>query len=377
MGTEWTSEQRQRFREALRGWYERQRRQLPWRQTDDPYKIWVSEIMLQQTQVATAQPYYERFIAAYPTVHDLAAAPIDDVLKLWEGLGYYARARNLHRAAQTIVEAYDGQLPASRDELLQLPGIGPYTVGAILSIAFGQPEPALDGNVRRVMSRLLLIEEDPRRPAVERAILDELRELISTDAPADFNQALMELGATICVAKSPRCLICPVLEHCQAQAAGRQFDVPVTPKRSSRPHHHVAVGLIWHENRLLISRRPSEGLLGGLWELPGGKQETDESLEGGLRREIAEELGIDVAVDRHLVTVEHGYSHFSVTLHAFQCRWLSGEPTNLAVNDWAWVPFDRLRDYPLPRGTTKILDALASDQKREEEERQDHLQEEE
>lgn len=357
-------------------WYERHRRHLPWRQTDDPYKIWVAEIMLQQTQVATAQPYYERFIAGYPTVHHLAAAPIDDVMKLWEGLGYYARARNLHRAAQMIVEDYDGQLPRSREELLKIPGIGPYTVGAILSIAFGQPEPALDGNVRRVMSRLLLIEDNPRRPAIEREILDELQQLVSTDAPADFNQALMELGATVCVSKSPRCLICPVVEHCQAQAAGRQFDLPVKPKRQSRPHRHVAVGFIWRDDHLLISRRPSDGLLGGLWELPGGKQETDESLEDCLRREAREELGIEVAVDRHLVTVEHGYSHFSVTLHAFECRWLSGEPQNIETSDYAWIPFEQLRNYPLPRGTTKILDALASDQERKEENRQNELEQE-
>ena len=366
MRTAWTADRRRRFRDALLHWYERHRRDLPWRQTDDPYKIWVSEIMLQQTQVTTAQPYYERFISAYPTVHDLAAAPIDDVLKLWEGLGYYARARNLHRAAQTIVADHGGRLPRSREELLKIPGIGPYTVGAILSIAFGQPEPALDGNVRRVMSRLLLIEEDPRRPAAEREILDQLQQLVSTEVPADFNQALMELGATICVSKSPRCLICPVVEHCEAQAAGRQFDLPVKPRRPSRPHHHVAVGFVWHDDRVLISRRPSDGLLGGLWELPGGKQEANESLEDCLRREIAEELGVEVAVDRHLVTVEHGYSHFSVTLHAFACRWLSGEPQNIETNDWTWVPLGNLRDYPLPRGTTKILDALASDQERKE-----------
>jgi len=369
-----TSDRRRQFTDDLLAWYERHRRDLPWRQTDDPYKIWVSEIMLQQTQVATAQPYYERFIEAYPTVHVLAAAPIDDVLKLWEGLGYYARARNLHRAAQIVVEEYGGQLPQSRDELLKIPGIGPYTVGAILSIAFGQPEPVLDGNVRRVMSRLLLIEDDPRRPQVEREILDELRQLISTDAPADFNQALMELGATICVSKSPRCLICPVARECQALAAGRQFDLPLKPKRPSRPHHHVAVGLIWRNDWLLISRRPSDGLLGGLWELPGGKQEGNESLEECLRREVGEELGIEVAVDRHLVTVEHGYSHFSVTLHAFECRWLSGTPKNRETSDYAWIPFENLRDYPLPRGTTKILDALASDQEREQEERQDDLE---
>ena len=369
-----TAADRRQFTQDLLAWYRRHRRDLPWRGTGDPYRIWVSEVMLQQTQVATAQPYYERFVAAYPTVHDLAAAPVDDVLKLWEGLGYYARARNLHRAAQIVVDEYDGKLPPSRDELLNIPGIGPYTVGAILSIAFGRPEPALDGNVRRVMSRVLLIDDDPRRPRVERGILDELRRLISTDAPADFNQALMELGATICVAKSPRCLICPVARYCRAQAVGRQSDLPVKRKRPSRPHHHVAVGFIWRDNQLLISRRPSDGLLGGLWELPGGKQASDETLEDCLRREIAEELGIDVAVDRHLVTVEHGYSHFSVTLHAFECRWRSGEPRALATSDWAWVSYGQLRDYPLPRGTTKILDALASDQERKEEERQDHLE---
>jgi len=370
-----TPDQRQRFTDNLLTWYERHRRDLPWRRTDDPYKIWVSEIMLQQTQVATAQPYYERFIAAYPTVYDLAAAPIDEVLKRWEGLGYYARARNLHRAAQIVVEDHGGQLPRMRDELLKLPGIGPYTVGAILSIAFGQPEPALDGNVRRVMSRVLLIEDDPTRPAAEREMLAELRQLIATEAPDDFNQGLMELGGAVCVSRSPRCLICPVSEQCAARAANRQNELPVKHKRRTRPHHHVAVGVIWHDGQILIGRRPSEGLLGGLWELPGGKQTPDESLAACLRREVREELGIEIAVDRHLVTVEHGYSHFSVTLHAFEGQWQSGEPQAIATSDYAWIPWDDLRDYPLPRGTTKILDALAttSDQEREEEERQDGL----
>ena len=358
MGRALTPTERQRFPGDLLAWYERHRRELPWRRTSDPYKIWVSEIMLQQTQVSTAQPYYERFIAAYPTVHDLAAAPLDDVLKLWEGLGYYARARNLHRAAQIVVEDHEGQLPRSREELLTIPGIGPYTVGAILSIAFGQPEPALDGNVRRVMSRVLLIEDDPQRPQAEREILNELRQLISAEAPADFNQALMELGATLCTPTSPKCLICPVSDPCQARKAGRQSELPVKRKRASRPHHHVAVGFIWHDDRLLISRRPSDGLLGGLWELPGGKQDANETLADALRREAQEELGIEIAVDRHLVTVEHGYSHFSVTLHAFECRWLSGEPRNRETSDHAWVPSEKLREYPLPRGTTKILDAL-------------------
>ena len=261
-------------RSALLAWYRTHRRDLPWRNTGDPYAVWVSEIMLQQTQVATAVPYFERWMARFPTVAALAAAPLEGVLHCWQGLGYYARARNLHRAAQAVMADHSGRLPVTRDELLRLPGIGPYTAGAVASIAFGEAVPAVDGNVRRVLARLYAIEDDLAQPAAQARIWalaeDLVRSIAPTAAPGEFNQALMELGSTVCTPKAPRCLACPLQRHCLAYQTDRVAMIPRPARRTVQRAAH-AFAIVLHDEssgEVLVARRPGTGLLGGLWEFP-------------------------------------------------------------------------------------------------------------
>ncbi len=342
-------------------WADRAPRNFPWRQNRDPYVVWVSETMLQQTQIATVIPYLERWLERFPNVETLAAASLEDVLKLWEGLGYYARARNLHKAARIIVEKHGGRIPADRQALLALPGIGPYTAGAILSMAFGQDEPVLDGNVRRVLCRVFGIEEDPRRTAVERRLWNLARALIVPGRAREINEALMDLGREVCTPRRPDCHRCPVADLCVAHARGQEERLPVRVPRRKVPHYTVTAGVIWNEEgKILLAQRPHDGLLGGLWEFPGGKVEPGETLEECLQRELREELGIEVEVKDPVGAVDHAYSHFRITLHAFHCRHVAGEPRAIGVADWRWVRPEEIRQYPLSRADVKIVELLES-----------------
>ncbi len=343
----------------LLDWWHAHRRDLPWRRTADPYAVWVSEIMLQQTRVATADAFFERFLRRFPTVDALADAPLDDVLKAWEGLGYYSRARNLHRAARRVVDDFQGRLPRDVDALRRLPGIGPYTAGAIASIAFGLDEPVLDGNVVRVLARLWRIEDDPRQTQTRHRLWDIARELVPPGQAGLFNQALMDLGATVCTPRSPSCLACPVGEHCLALAAGCQERLPVKPPKARLPHHDIAAGVIWKSGRVLIDRRRAEGLLGGLWEFPGGKRQAGESLEDALLREVREEVGIDIDVARPMTTVRHAYSHFRITLHAFHARHRAGRARPIACDAVKWVRPSGLGRYAFPKANHPLLAMLA------------------
>lgn len=343
----------------LLAWYDRVAADLPWRRTHDPYRVWLSEIMLQQTQVETVIPYYERFLAAFPTVETLANAPLDDVLKHWEGLGYYSRARNLHRAAQRVAREMDGQFPATAEALEQLPGIGRYTAGAISSIAFGQRAPVLDGNVIRVFARLTDLNDDVTQNAVKIKLWELAEEWLPAERAGDYNQALMELGRTVCKPRNPLCSVCPVQSHCVAFANGTQNERPVKAKKAPTPHYDVAAGVIWNENnQLLIAQRPLDGLLGGLWEFPGGKQEPSETLPECLKRELREELAIEVEVEDLFTVVHHGFTHFRITLHAFMCRYRSGEPQKIGVHDWAWVDVSNLERYSFGKADREIIAAL-------------------
>jgi A/G-specific adenine glycosylase len=347
------------FRTDLLRWYEAEKRDLPWRLTDDPYAIWVSEVMLQQTRVDTVRPYYERFLSRYPTVEALADAPLDDVLKTWEGLGYYSRARNLHRAARELVEKHDGALPDDHQALLQVPGIGPYTAAAVASIAYNRPHPVLDGNVIRVLCRLFRIESDPRSGSSRRRLRELAEELLHPQRASDFNQALMELGACICLPQKPLCSRCPVSPYCQAFKELKDPSVlPKKVKRKPLPHHTIAVGLIWNDGKLLIDQRPEDSMLGGLWEFPGGKVEPGETLEECLAREVREELGIEIEVEEPFVTVKHSYSHFRITLHSFHCRYLGGQPQPKQVADWRWVRLSDLSKFAFPKANKRVLQAL-------------------
>lgn len=340
-------------------WYGRVRRDLPWRRTRDPYHIWVAEVMLQQTQVATVIPYYERFLARFPTVEALAAALLDEVLKLWEGLGYYARARHLHTAARTVVAKYDGQVPDAMGDLLSLPGVGPYTAGAILSMAYGQDAPALDGNVRRVLSRLFAVEEDVAQGAGQRRLWALAEELLPPGQAGDLNQALMDLGATVCTPRTPLCGACPLVEDCQAHRLGQEERFPVRRQRHPLPHYEVAAGVVWNgDGRFLIAQRPLDGMLGGLWEFPGGTREEGETLQDCLRRELVEELDIEVAVGDLLTVVQHAYTHFRITMHAFHCQLVAGQPRALGCADWRWISLDDVPRFAFSAADHQIIAAL-------------------
>lgn len=354
-----TDTQRRLFRDNLVDWYLDVKREMPWRKTDDPYRIWVAEVMLQQTRVDQARPYYERFVEAFPTVEELADAELDEVLNLWEGLGYYSRARYLHRAAQKVVDEFDGQVPDTYDAIRELPGIGPYTAAAVLSIAFGKPHGVLDGNVTRVLTRAFTVEDDATKSATKRQLQALADTLIDPDRPGAFNQAMMELGATLCTPRSPTCSECPIQPGCQAYAEDTQENYPVMPENKPVPHHDIAVALIFNDaGELLIQRRPEDAMLGGLWEFPGGKQEDDEALAETCRRECREELGVEVEIDGAFYTLSHAYSHFKITLHAFRCRIAEGTPTPRMDQPLRWASVEELDDYAFPRANRQLIEEL-------------------
>lgn len=348
----------------LINWFDNQAADLPWRQTQNPYHIWLSEIMLQQTQVATVIPYYERFLKRFPQIADLAAAPPDDLMKMWEGLGYYSRARNLQAAAQQVMADYNGQLPQTAADLRQLKGIGPYTAGAIASIAFGEKVPVVDGNVIRVFSRIFNIDDDVRQQSTKNQIWElayALMPAVPEGKAGDYNQALMELGREICKPRSPLCSQCPVSAHCEAFQAGVQNERPVKSKKAPVPHYDVTCGLIRNENEdLLITRRPDDKLLGGLWEFPGGKLEVGETLQECLARELKEELAIDVNVGAFFMQVKHGFTHFKITLHAFECTLKPSSPAPHChdCTEFQWVPVNQLTDFAFAKADRTIIAEL-------------------
>lgn len=351
------------FSTRLLKWYAKHKRALPWRKTRDPYRIWLAEILLQQTRVEAVIPYYAKFLARFPDVFALAHAPLDDVLKTWEGAGYYARARNLHRAAQVVVEKYRGRFPREIREIRELPGIGRYTAGAIASIAFGADEPVVDGNVTRVLCRYFGIRDDPKASATQERLWKIAADLLPKGRAREFNQALMELGATICAPKNPRCLSCPAQKNCLARADGLQNVLPVKRAKQELPHKIIAAGVIWKRDRfqrrkLLIQQRLNEGLLGGLWEFPGGKWERGETLEECVARECREELGLEVRVGEKIIAVDHAFSHFSITLHAFHCAYISGRVKLASAQKFKWVAPRELEQYAFPAANKKIIAAL-------------------
>lgn len=401
---------KERFSEPLLHWYRMVRRDLPWRRSRDPYHIWISEIMLQQTRVETVIPYYNRFMEMFPTVDKLAYAPEEQVLKAWEGLGYYSRARNLQTAAREVVELHGGVVPDTLEDVLGLRGVGPYTAGAILSIAYNKPEPAVDGNVMRVLSRYLELDEDIAKPATRIGIEKLAKQLIPEGAAGDFNQALMELGATICTPKSAHCLPCPVMEHCGARLAGRVDELPVKTKAKPPRPEHRAVALIEgageNTGRVLIRQRPTEGLLARLWELPhvqlpqgwsaaagGGSP----ALDGGdgayaharameaLAEGLAAAAGITVVPGDWLMHAEHVFSHIVWDMEVYRCRLAPGSLPGAALTaaarpaltaepraayaaagpavdqglppGYRWMDFGEMGQYAFPNVFLRILEA--------------------
>ena len=348
------------FRCTLLDWYGEHKRDLPWRRTRDPFAVWVSEIMLQQTRVDQVRPYYERFMDRFPTVEHLGKAPLDDVLKAWEGMGYYARARNLHRAARRVVDEYGGQIPDDPARISDLAGIGPYTAAAISSIAFGRDCPVVDGNVVRVLSRLFHLTGNPATSAARKKIDGLAGRLLARGRAGDFNQAMMELGATICTPRQPRCGACPVKPYCEARKT--LPDPSVLPRkrpRAQRPHLHVAAAIVRRNDEVLIVRRPTDGLLGGLWEFPGGTVGNQVERETFLSEEMKNTLGIDVRVDHAVATLRHAFTHFEMTLQGYSCSYVEGVARHRDGNVCRWVPFENLGRFAFPRAYRRLIEAAA------------------
>jgi A/G-specific adenine glycosylase len=333
--------------QLLLDWYAKNARRLPWRDHSDPYAIWISEIMLQQTRVETVIDYFQRWMQTLPDIATLASASEQDVLKQWEGLGYYARARNIHKTAQILRHDYGARLPSEIKQLEKLPGIGKYSAAAISSMAYGQDAAALDGNIRRILTRLF----DISSPLGSNGTEAQLRQLAQENLPAgkagDYNQALMDLGAMICLPRNPKCDQCPLQPVCQAFMRGVQNLRPVRTKKKIVPHYTVCAAIIERDGKVLVARRKAEGLLGGLWEFPGGKQEEGETLAEALQREIKEELGVEIEIGAFFGKYNHAYTHFKITLHAFRCRILHGEPQPLDADTIDWVNHANLSALPM------------------------------
>lgn len=339
-------------------WYVQQQRDLPWRRTRDPYAIWISEVMLQQTQVETVIPYYHRFLTRFPKVEALARSRLQEVLKVWENLGYYSRARNIHAAAGEILRRHHGRIPDTMEDLQGLPGIGPYIAAAILCFAFGKRIPTVEANVNRVLCRLFNIRTPLDRSDTRKRIYALAEDLVPKGTSSFFNQGLMDLGATVCTPLNPACNRCPLATHCQALELGVQEELPLKKKKGPLPHKRMTAAIFMdRKKRLLIVQRPPRGLLGGLWKFPGGECMAGESLDGALRRTVKAELGIRAYVKKPLASVKHAYTHFRTTLHGFHCRRV-GEPENLGCSRWAWAAMSDLAGLPFSKVDRKIMEAM-------------------
>lgn len=364
----YSEEQKVHFSGNLLDWYQIHKRDLPWRRSKNPYYIWISEVMLQQTRVDTVIPYFHRFVDQFPTVEALATAPEENVLKAWEGLGYYSRARNLQTAVREVHERYGGIVPQTKEEISSLKGVGPYTSGAVLSIAYNKPEPAVDGNVMRVLARYFLIEEDIMKPATRTKMEKLARELILEGTASDFNQALMELGAMVCTPRSPHCLTCPVMAQCSAREAGMEESLPIKKKaKPPRPELRAVAfieGTGENEGKWLIRQRPQEGLLARMWELPHVAWESEawhshEDNRSELRQALAEQEQIVIQPDDWFMDTEHVFSHIVWKMKIYRAKLGSANRPN---NGGEWVPFhyrwvgpEELHQYAFPNVFIRIM----------------------
>jgi A/G-specific adenine glycosylase len=338
--------------EKLLNWYDKEKRDLPWRGSRDPYAIWISEIMLQQTRVETVRDYYHRWMEHFPDIRSLAEADLDTVLKLWEGLGYYSRARNLHKAARLIADEMGGLFPTNYKQILALPGIGPYTAGAVASIAFGQPMPAVDGNVLRVMSRIFALPETDQ-PGVQKAIKQQVADNFQQGREGDYTQALMELGALVCVPRRPLCDCCPLTGQCQAYEQNTQSLWPIIREKKPGKEIKRLVAVIKRGDEILMHQRPATGLLAGLWEFPG--------VEGSLKKELApkftDEYGLQLKVGKHLVDASHVFTHLQWDMKVYQAT-LENDASLSLHTDFKWVRQGELNQLAIPTAFQKIKQFL-------------------
>ncbi len=343
------------FQTELTNWYRQHHRRLPWRETANPYQIWVSEVMLQQTQVKTVLRYYDPFLAAFPHISHLAGADAQAVLKAWEGLGYYARARNLHRAAQIVCDQHDGSVPSDPDDFQKLPGVGDYIAAAVQSIAFNRPLAVVDGNVKRVLARLNQISAPVNHSSSYQHFKAIATQLLDQAQPGQFNQAMMELGATVCRPKKPECGNCPVQMFCKSFQKNTINEYPRRTPSKPIPEYHIAVGVVSHNNRLLITRRSNDGLLGGLWEFPGGKIRRQETAEAACIREIWEEVNLRVEIRSYITRIKHAYTHFKIVMDVFHCLYISGKVKLNGPVAYQWITTDEISKYPFPKANHKFF----------------------
>lgn len=348
------------FRKNLLEWFRKSYRKLPWRETNNPYFIWISEVMLQQTQVNTVIPYYQRFISIFPDVETLAAANLQQVLKVWEGLGYYARARNLHRAARQLVKEGNRGIPEHYDAFRKLPGVGEYIAAAVQSIAFNKPFAVVDGNVKRVLARIFLINEPVNGNGSIKTFSKRAIQLLDTITPGMFNQAMMELGALICSPQNPLCNECPVKEFCVSFEKSLQTKYPRRMKKKQIPLYKISTAVIFKEGRILITKRAETGLLGGLWEFPGGKVMSGETSGEACEREISEEVNLKIKIVAKLATVKHAYTHFRIVMDVFICQHLSGKVSLNGAVDYRWIHPEEIDSYPFPKANHKFIPLLKS-----------------
>lgn len=341
------------FSKKLLTWYAQHARDLPWRRTTDPYKIWISEVMLQQTTVATVIPYYERWVKMFPTGKHVARAPLNKILKAWEGLGYYQRARNLHKAAKVMLARFDGRIPEDAPVARQLPGFGDYTTGAVLSIAYGKRLTIVDANVRRVIMRCLAMSGSADAKN-NKKIEEFLLKVMPSQRVGDFNQALMELGALVCQSRSPACSSCPLKFSCRAYQNGNPEDIPLR-RAKNITRLNAVVAIIEHSGAYFIQQRPKSGLLAGLWEFPGGKVEAGETCQRALRREIKEEIGVEVKSGRHLLDITHFYTRYQVRLSVWRCHVM---PLPSEDKTHRWVKATDFKKYPMPAANVRIVKHL-------------------
>ncbi len=318
--------------------------------------------MLQQTQVTKALQYYSRFLQSFPAVQHLAAANLDDVLKMWEGMGYYARARNLHKAARYIVQNHQGMIPARFEALLQVPGIGEYTAAAISSIVYNEPRAVVDGNVKRVLCRLFKIMESPQLSAIHKEIQRTAQKLLLDKRAGDYNQAVMELGATICSPKKPKCLFCPVAEMCQAfQSLPNPAQLPVKKPVKKVPHRNIAVAVLWDDGRIFIAKRNENGVLGGMWDFPSVELKNGETAQPALKHELKNTYGFTSETSDFLMDIKHAFTHFTMTMQVFHCLFKDGEPPLNAARDWCWVKPGELTFYPFAVVCKKIIKRIENE----------------
>ena len=341
---------------VLLNWYNANEYSMPWRENQDPYRIWISEVMLQQTQVKTVIPYYNRWMKKFPTITDVASCNINTLLKYWEGLGYYRRLHHIKNAADIVVNEYSGIMPKG-DLLRSLPGIGDYIYSAISSIAYNEKTPVIDGNVKRVASRYW--GKNFQSQSELKKLLVLLNKSIDKKKPGDFNQALMDLGREVCKPKQPLCNVCPIEKTCYAYTHNEVELFPVKIVKKNIPIYDVVVAYIEENKKFIITKRPADKMLGGLWELPGGKREKGEKLEQALKREIQEELNISIGVRKKIGKVQHTYSHMKINLHGFKCKVKKGKIKCKQADDLRWINLNEIPNYAFPKANHKLFGILS------------------